>query len=511
MNNKIFKVASILLLAHVSPFCANWVYTASPDQTTTGATATKVGIGTITTKGMLTLGNVAATAVETKGITLGSDQNDIEFIHSTSTSGYGSKLYGKDDGSSTTSFRIATRNNVNTWTDRFFLSTSTGNVGIGSTSPKGKLTIGSTAATGVQSTGLVLGSDQKSVEFIHSTSTNGYGSLIYGNDDGNSATSLRFATRNNTGAWTDRMVLNTASGNVGIGTTSPSGTLHLNSAAVTELYMTSTAAAPEAAIRGNSTTWLFGYGGAPGQEDISMGTQDGTGSRTLSFAAGGKRRMRVAANGFVGIGTTTPSGTLHLNSAAVTEMYMTSTAAAPEAAIRGNSATWLFGYGGAPGQEDISMGTQDGTGSRTLSFAAGGKQRMRVAANGNVGIGTSSPGYLLDVNGDANINGTLKVASVSTHVWSIAPDYVFEKEYKLNSLEHVEKYVNENKHLPEIPSAKEIKEKGMDLAEMNLKLLKKVEELTLYSIRQEKRTIAQEKRINQLAERLQRSEKQENK
>jgi hypothetical protein len=113
--------------------------------------------------------------------------------------------------------------------------------------------------------------------------------------------------------------------------------------------------------------------------------------------------------------------------------------------------------------------------------------RMVLTQGGDLGIGTTgAPSKRLDVNGDANINGTLTVASVNTKVWSIAPDYVFENGYDLKSLDKVEAYVAVNKHLPEVPSAKEIKEKGLDLAEMNLVLLKKVEELTLHAIRQEK-------------------------
>jgi hypothetical protein len=99
-------------------------------------------------------------------------------------------------------------------------------------------------------------------------------------------------------------------------------------------------------------------------------------------------------------------------------------------------------------------------------------------------INTSGSQFTVKSNGDADLKGSLTVAAINTKVWSIAPDYVFEKDYKLAPLEHVERYLDENKHLPEIPSAKEIKEKGLDLAEMNLKLLKKVEELTLYSIKQ---------------------------
>jgi hypothetical protein len=67
----------------------------------------------------------------------------------------------------------------------------------------------------------------------------------------------------------------------------------------------------------------------------------------------------------------------------------------------------------------------------------------------------------------------------------VVPDYVFEPGYKLQSLSDLEAYVKANKHLPEVPSAREM-EKGVDLAEMNLKLLKKVEELTLRVIEMDK-------------------------
>ncbi len=78
------------------------------------------------------------------------------------------------------------------------------------------------------------------------------------------------------------------------------------------------------------------------------------------------------------------------------------------------------------------------------------------------------------------------------------PDYVFEKNYNLKTLSEVEAYINLNKHLPNIPSAKEIDEKGtVSLADMNLKLLEKVEELTLYAIEQNKRIENLEKKLLQ--------------
>lgn len=72
---------------------------------------------------------------------------------------------------------------------------------------------------------------------------------------------------------------------------------------------------------------------------------------------------------------------------------------------------------------------------------------------------------------------------VATNIWS---DYVFEKDYKLRSLSEVESFIKNKKHLPGIPSAAEVVNTGIDLAEMDAKLLSKIEELTLYLINQQK-------------------------
>ncbi len=70
---------------------------------------------------------------------------------------------------------------------------------------------------------------------------------------------------------------------------------------------------------------------------------------------------------------------------------------------------------------------------------------------------------------------------VTTPKWRV-PDYVFEPGYKRTTLNELESFVREKRHLPDMPSAKEIESRGMDLAEMNLRLLKTVEELTLHVI-----------------------------
>ncbi len=105
---------------------------------------------------------------------------------------------------------------------------------------------------------------------------------------------------------------------------------------------------------------------------------------------------------------------------------------------------------------------------------------VKYNRDGNVGIGTWDPMAKLAVDG----NILAKEIKVKTDI--SVPDYVFEPDYELNSLDYIADYVKKNKHLPEIPSAKEIKRDGLDLAEMNLLLLKKVEELTLYAIQQDK-------------------------
>ncbi len=102
-------------------------------------------------------------------------------------------------------------------------------------------------------------------------------------------------------------------------------------------------------------------------------------------------------------------------------------------------------------------------------------------SDGNVGIGTACPDAKLCVNGVIKVS---EEVTVETFGWC---DYVFEDNYKLSPLSEVEKFIKQNHHLPEIPSAVTVEEEGVGLLDMNKKLLKKVEELTLYIIEQEKR------------------------
>ena len=133
---------------------------------------------------------------------------------------------------------------------------------------------------------------------------------------------------------------------------------------------------------------------------------------------------------------------------------------------------------------DFSGGTRIGT---NILFLDGGNSYINT---GNLGIGTVAPDEKLTVKGKIHAEEVIVDLNVPV------ADYVFGKEYKLMPLHKVEEYVNANSHLPEVPSAAEIKEKGMSMGEMQNKLLQKVEELTLYVIQQQKEIESLKKQLS---------------
>ncbi|MEQ8575518.1 hypothetical protein [Fulvivirga sp.] len=114
---------------------------------------------------------------------------------------------------------------------------------------------------------------------------------------------------------------------------------------------------------------------------------------------------------------------------------------------------------------------------------------MRIESNGDVGIGTTNPSHKLDVN------GTIHASEVLVDLNFPGPDYVFEEDYPLSSLSEIESYIKANKHLPEVPSAAQMKEEGVNMVEMQMLLLKKVEELTLLLIEKDKEMGMQNEKI----------------
>lgn len=289
------------------------------------------------------------------------------------------------------------------------------------------------------------------------------------------------------------------SGSIGIGMTSAplSGTtlqLHSTSGPVMTLSnATSTANALLGSIIGR------GNGYSQNSAKIDMNIEDlwagGNYSSRISFWTTGNdatmtERMRINKSGNVGIGTTTPGTGVRLNvlggkvlfGANSTDISSLTNLEVVNGSLISLSTSTNSSYLSIT-HNGIIAADRTGTGTyQPLMFKTNNAERLRVLTNGNVLINKTTQtnsNYKLDVAG--------KIRADEVVVNTTGADFVFADDYKLRSIKEVETFIKENKHLPEIPNAKEMQEGGMSVSEINTKLLQKIEELTLYIIDQEKR------------------------
>ncbi len=195
----------------------------------------------------------------------------------------------------------------------------------------------------------------------------------------------------------------------------------------------------------------------------------GTNSNVIhEFTGTNKTIMSLTQGGNVGIGTTTPDQALVVNGKIGFD-------------YGDNKSHNGFRRNGIK-TEYYNVIT--GTNSNVIhEFTGTNRTIMSLTQGGNVGIGTTSPDAKLAVKGKIHTQ-EVKVDLNG----AVAPDYVFLEDYNLKTIDEVENYIEKEGHLPNIPSAKDMEQNGIELKTMNLKLLEKIEELTLYMIKQNKKT-----------------------
>jgi hypothetical protein len=240
-------------------------------------------------------------------------------------------------------------------------------------------------------------------------------------------------------------------GNVGIGSNAPVYKLEIASTTNARVLIKSTASPSPALVEvtGPSSTAVL-------ESVVSPTVMTRIGSRTnhdVSIITNNTEKLVVKSDGKVGIGKT-PLFPLDVNGA-----------------INASS----FNIGGLP--LISSQWTNNGS---NINFSLG-----------MVSIGTTRtpPGYKLAVG------GKIITEEVVVRIQANWPDYVFKEDYKLPSLSDVERFIDENKHLPGIPDAQQVAREGVAVGELNTTLVKKIEELTLYLIAQERRIMELEKQV----------------
>ncbi len=265
--------------------------------------------------------------------------------------------------------------------------------------------------------------------------------------------------------------------------------------------------------------------------------RDATNGSTLPFRiqpGAPTSALHIRSDGKIGMGTASPADRLHVNHAGPARLRLTNSTATIDAS---NDQDWILNSNGtmrisagsdAPEFELNAGGGQtlagdlagleinrtDGGGAvDAIGVNRNGPARLRLSntsasntattdqnwtlnSNGTfrLSAGTDAAELTLDAAGNMTVAGSITVNGTALNV----PDYVFASDYQLLTLSDVEAHIATQGHLPGVPSAKEVAEKGLDMTQMQMTLLRKIEELTLYTLSQQKIIEKQQAAIDSL-------------
>lgn len=252
---------------------------------------------------------------------------------------------------------------------------------------------------------------------------------------------------------------------VGVGTSAPGTKLHINGSGQI-LRLAGIDPQMEFYQGGTSKGFVTITG-----DDFKLGTLASNNLGKAIIRVNGGDRLTVAPDGNVGIGNNTPLTKLHIASGQDAGLANTQ-----------NGFVMLGSETGGNVVIDNNEIIARNNGAISTLFLQNNGGPVQI---GNTAVPT---GYLLSVAGKA-ICTELRVQL--TGAW---PDYVFSDQYQLPSFDHLRQYILQNKHLPNIPAAKEVEKSGIEVGDMQRRMMEKIEELTLYVLELEKKISALEKK-----------------